>query len=279
MIWTNDLRINTDITPDAGSHQAYGTYRVNRTVSQSEIVPIAGFRRPKWAAASTNPNAPGMVATGYKISLHSPTAYKVTVTYSYPSEGVKEDEEGNPSPDDPEGGGEASEKYKVKISDRSNITLEPLLSYYKLRNPDGSSKYPEGDMLILAVYLSGGLVMCSNGQYRLKCEKDETPGHIQLPVTPITPYITLGYKKISQNNTVITKTYTARRVEPSKVERVGKIVQGGEFGGATKVQEYKLDYLFTRYSVHKVGNREYEITEEYTQSNPGGWSADLYKNG
>lgn len=93
MIWTNDLRINTDITPDAGSHQAYGTYRVNRTVSQSEIVPIAGFRRPKWAAASTNPNAPGMVATGYKISLHSPTAYKVTVTYSYPSEGVKEDEE------------------------------------------------------------------------------------------------------------------------------------------------------------------------------------------
>ena len=144
MIWTNDLRINTDITPDAGSHQAYGTYRVNRTVSQSEIVPIAGFRRPKWAAASTNPNAPGMVATGYKISLHSPTAYKVTVTYSYPSEGVKEDEEGNPSPDDPEGGGEASEKYKVKISDRSNMTLEPLLSYYKLRNPDGSNKYPEG---------------------------------------------------------------------------------------------------------------------------------------
>ena len=123
MIWTNDLRINTDITPDAGSHQAYGTYRVNRTVSQSEIVPIAGFRSPKWAAASTNPNAPGMVATGYKISLHSPTAYKVTVTYSYPSEGVKEDEEGNPSPDDPEGGGEASEKYKVKISDRSNMTL------------------------------------------------------------------------------------------------------------------------------------------------------------
>lgn len=45
------------------------------------------------------------------------------------------------------------------------------------------------------------------------------------------------------------------------------------------MQEYKLDYLFTRYSVHKVGNREYEITEEYTQSNPGGWSADLYKNG
>ena len=109
MIWTNDLRINTDITPDADSHQAYGTYRVNRTVSQSEIVPIAGFRRPKWAAASTNPNAPGMVATGYLISLHSPTAYKVTVTYSYPSGGVKEDEEGNPSPDDPEGGGEANE--------------------------------------------------------------------------------------------------------------------------------------------------------------------------
>lgn len=121
--------------------------------------------------------------------------------------------------------------------------------------------------------------MCSNGQYRLKCEKDETPGHIQLPVTPITPYITLGYKKISQNNTVITKTYDGARVEPSKVERVGKIVQGGEFGGATNVQGYKLDYLFTRYSVHKVGNREYEITEEYTQSNPGGWSADLYKNG
>ena len=106
------------------------------------------------------------------------------------------------------------------------MTLEPILSYYKLRDTNGNNKYSEDDMRTLAVYLSGGLVLCSNGQYRLKCEKDETPGHIQLPVTPITPYITLGYKKISQNNTVITKTYTARRVDPSKVERVGKIVQG-----------------------------------------------------
>ena len=65
-----------------------------------------------------------------------------------------------------------------------------------------------------------------------------------------------------------------------RIDNNGGIWGGsGEFGGATNVQGYKLDYLFTRYSVHKVGNREYEITEEYTQSNPGGWSADLYKNG
>lgn len=280
MTWTNDLRIRADIAPSAASQQGAATYyRVSRTASQSQIVPIAGFQRPKWAAWATNPNASGMMATGYKIALHSPTHYKVTVTYSYPSGDTNEDEDGNLIPDNPDTPDDAKEKYKVKISDRSNMTLEPILSYYKLRNTDGSSKYPEMDMLILAVYLSGGLVMCSNGQYRLKCEKDETPGHIQLPVTPITSYIMLGYKKISQNNTVITKTYTARRVDPSKVERVGKIVQGGEFGGATKVKGYKLNYLFTRYSVHKVGNREYEITEEYTQSNPGGWSTDLYKNG
>jgi hypothetical protein len=280
MTWTNDLRIRADVAPSVASQQGAVAYRVNRTVSQSQIVPIAGFQRPKWAAMATNPNAPGMMATGYKIALHSATHYKVTVTYSYPSGDTNEDEDGNPiNPDNPDNPDDAKEKYKVKISDRSNMTLEPILSYYKLRDTNGNNKYSEDDMRTLAVYLSGGLVLCSNGQYRLKCEKDETPGHIQLPVTPITPYITLGYKKISQNNTVITKTYTARRVDASKVARVGKIVQGSEFGGATEVQGYKLNYLFTRYSVHKVGNREYEITEEYTQSNPGGWSTDLYKNG
>lgn len=206
MNWTNDLRIRAEVAPSAASQQGAVAYRVNRTVSQSQIVPIAGFQRPKWAARATNPNAPGMMATGYKITPYSPTHYKVTVTYSYPSGDTNEDEDGNPiNPDNPDNPDDAKEKYKVKISDRSNMTLEPILSYYKLRNTDGSSKYPENDMLILAVYLSGGLVLCSNGQYRLKCEKDETPGHIQLPVTPITPYITLGYKKISQNNTVITK--------------------------------------------------------------------------
>lgn len=145
---------------------------------------------------ATNPNAPGMMATGYKIALHSATHYKVTVTYSYPSGDTNEDEDGNPiNPDNPDNPDDAKEKYKVKISDRSNMTLEPILSYYKLRDTNGNNKYSEDDMRTLAVYLSGGLVLCSNGQYRLKCEKDETPGHIQLPVTPITPYITLGYKK------------------------------------------------------------------------------------
>lgn len=279
MMWTNDLRARTEVAPNTASQRGTGTYRVNRTVTQSQIVPIAGFQRPKWAARATNPHATGMMATGYKVALHSPTHYKVTVTHTYPSGDVNEDENGNSDPDNPNTPDDAEEKYKVKISDRSNTTFEPILSYFKLRNTDGSSKYPEQDMLILAVHLSGGLVLCSNGQYRLKCEPDKTPGHLQLPDNPVTSYIRRGYKKISQNNTVITKTYTARGVDPSKVGRVGKIIQGREFGGATEVQGYKLNYLFTRYSVHKVGNREYEIEEEYTQSNPGGWSTDIYKNG
>lgn len=285
MDWTNDLKVKADIASTAGpgvsSPKGVATFRINRIVSQSYFAPIEGFKRPKWAAMATNPNAPGMMATGYKITLHSPKCYKVTVTYSYPSD-VNEDEDGNPTPEDPDNPDnpdDAKDKYKVKISDRSSTTFEPILSYFKLRNTDGSPKYQENDMIILAVYLSGGLVSCSNGQYRLKCEKDDTPGHIQIPDTPITPYIKLGYKKISQNNTVITKTYTTRRVDSSKVGRVGKIIQGGEFGGATDVQGYKIDYLFTRYSIHKIGNREYEITEEFTQSNPGGWSTDIYKNG
>ena len=157
MTWTNDLRIRADVAPSAASQQGAVAYRVNRTVSQSQIVPIAGFQRPKWAAMATNPNAPGMMATGYKIALHSATHYKVTVTYSYPSGDTNEDEDGNPiNPDNPDNPDDAKEKYKVKISDRSNMTLEPILSYYKLRDTNGNNKYSEDDMRTLAVYLSGG---------------------------------------------------------------------------------------------------------------------------
>ena len=222
-----------------------------------------------------------MRSTSYKITLHSPHEYKVTVTKSSPSGGSTEDEDGNEIPEDPGNPDDEKDrdKYKVKISERSNVTFEPILSYFKLRNTDGSSKYPERDMLILAVYLSGGLTICDNGRYRLKCEPDDTEGHLDLPDTPITKYIKLGQKKVTQNNVVFTKSYTSRRVDASRVGLVGHIVQGGEFGGATSVQGYNLDYLFTRYSVRKIGNREYEITEEFTQSNPGGWSKDIYQDG
>mgnify|MGYP000009679225 CR=1 FL=1 len=281
MKWTNDYQIQTSFEPDAdGQGTPTSTYRVKRTVSQSYITTIAGFKRPKWAASPLISGASSMFATGYKISRHSPTEYKVTVTYSYPSGEKKEDEDGEEVPENPDNPDDGSkDKYKAKISDRSSTTFEPILSYYKLRNTDGSNKYPENDMLILAVCLSGGLTLCSNGQYRLKCEPDDTPGHLQLPDTPITPLILRGEKKVTQNNTVITKSYTARGVDASKVARVGKIVQGGEFGGATEVKGYELDYLMTRYSIRKIGNWEYEVTEEFTQSNPGGWSKDIYKNG
>ena len=199
--------------------------------ARSYVTPIAGFKRPSWLAKPLFSGALGMVATGYKISRHSPKEYKVTVTYSYPAGETREDEDENEAPDNPDNPDGSENKYKVKISDRSNTTFEPILSYYKLRNTDGSSKYPERDMLMLAVYLSGGLTSCDNGQYRLKCEPDDTPGHLQLPDTPMTPLILRGLKKVSQNNTVITISYTARGVDPSKVGRVGKIVQGGEFGG------------------------------------------------
>ena len=97
MTWTNDLRIRADVAPSVTSQQGTVAYRVNRTVSQSQIVPIAGFQRPKWAAMATNPNAPGMMATGYKIALHSATHYKVTVTYSYPSGDTNEEKTATPS--------------------------------------------------------------------------------------------------------------------------------------------------------------------------------------
>lgn len=280
MKWTNDYRVQTSFEPESsGPEGTAATYVVKRSVSRSYVTPIAGFKRPSWLARPLFSGALGMVATGYKIGRHSPKEYKVTVTYSYPAGETREDEDGNEAPDNPDNPDGSENKYKVKISDRSNTTFEPILSYYKLRNTDGSSKYPERDMLMLAVYLSGGLTLCGNGLYRLKCEPDDTPGHLQLPDTPMTPLILRGLKKVSQNNTVITKSYTARGVDPSKVGRVGKIVQGAEFGGATEVKGYKLDYLMTRYTARKIGNREYEITEEFTQSNPGGWSTDIYKNG
>lgn len=112
MTWTNDLRIRADVAPSVTSQQGTVAYRVNRTVSQSQIVPIAGFQRPKWAAMATNPNAPGMMATGYKITPYSPTHYKVTVTYSYPSGDTNEDEDGNPiNPDNPDNPDDTKEKY------------------------------------------------------------------------------------------------------------------------------------------------------------------------
>ena len=222
MTWTNDLRIRADVAPSVASQQGAVAYRVNRTVSQSQIVPIAGFQRPKWAAMATNPNAPGMMATGYKIALHSATHYKVTVTYSYPSGDTNEDEDGNPiNPDNPDNPNDAKEKYKVKISDRSNMTLEPILSYYKLRNTDGSSKYPENDMLILAVYLSGGLVLCSNRPVPAEMRERRDAGAYSTPRHPDHPvYHTWLQKNIAEQYGHHENLYSAPR----------RRVQGGTCG-------------------------------------------------
>lgn len=280
MDWTNDFRGKTDFELVADKN-GIGYYVTKRTSSQSYFAPMKGFVAPKWHGQFPISGASGMFASGYSISIHAPGIYKVTVTCSYPDDGVIEDEDGEEIPDDedkPVDMGSGT-KYKVKTSIRSSTTLEPILSCYKLRNTDGSSKYPENEMLVLAVYLSGGLALCDNGLYRQKSEPDDTVGHIKLPQNAVTPYILMGYKKVSQNNCVISKTYTSRGIDPSKVGRVGKIVSGSTIKAATTYEGYKIDYLASRYSARKIGNREYEITEEFTQSNPGGWSTDLYKNG
>lgn len=274
--WTDDLEINTELEPIETDSLA-GTYRVKRSVTQSYITPISGFIRPvygkHWPA---NEYASGLVVISADISRLSPNHYKVQVTYSTPEEST-EDEDGEETDPDEGGSSEMGERpCKVKISDRTSVTMDPLLGYYKLRNKDGSSKYDTADIIKLAVYLSGGWELCANGKYRLKSEPDNTPGHLILPDTPITKYIARGFTKYTRSNTVYTKTYTARTVNASKVGSVGKITNGN-FGAPTKTNDgYKLNYLMTRFSVHKLGNHEYEITEEYEQSQPGGWATDLY---
>lgn len=275
-IWQNDLQIKSDLTP-VKTTTAGGNYRIDKEVTQSYITPIAGFSRPVWHTTVANPNSAGMVVTGCNVTRHSPHHYKVTLTWGY-AEDKNEDEDGNEITDDP-GSIEMGEGNvcKVKISDRTSVTLEPILSYHRLRKTDGTSRYPIKDMIILATYLSGGLVLCANGQYRMKSDPDDQTGYIALPTTPITKYITAGFKKVTLANTVYTKTYTARHVDAKKIAGVGKITDGEDFGGPDSVDGgYKLDYLFSRYSVHKIGKREYEITEEYTQSAPGGWNKELY---
>ncbi len=276
IIWQNDFKHSRSWEPVTDDQGVVTGTRVSETGSHSYIVPIDEFTPPKIGEES---EIPRLAVSGWNVSLLPDKHYIVSLSYTPKgTPDVPGDEEGNPTddPSDPGGGEYEMGENRIKVTISTTTNVEPILSYYGLRTTQGASKYPEHEMMMLALYLSGGIEICANGLYKLKSDGD-IDGYLSLPECPLTRYILAGYKSINMIQTTLTKSYNSGTVSASKCEKVGKIDDISDMSGVpTEINGYKLDYIKSLYSARKVANNSYQIEEQWLCSYPGGWSKEIY---
>lgn len=275
MLWTNDFHLTKESTPYTDSTTGQTLYRTTYTATQSYIILINDFKRPRLHSRQFLPPDAAhlpLAVTGISVSPYSDRHFKVTITATAPDDSI-EDANGN----------DVSSEFSMpdrsenhRTTTRSQVTHEPILSYYKLRNTNGTWKYPIADIITLATYLNGGLIPTANSLYRYSGEPADTPGHISLPNLPITKYITHGYKSYTRDAAIITHTYTTSHPPIDKIPNVGKITQLPN--APTSIDGYTINYLFSRLAISKNAPHSYDITEEYTTSAPGGWNTSIYQS-
>ena len=166
--------------------------------------------------------------------------------------------------------------YDIHTSTRTVAKTVSILAHPALRNKNGTSKISLRDAVFFALYLSGSLVECANGSYRLTRDPAEVAGYLAPPTaSKVWGYILAGVKQIQVVEIQYIRKYSTKTPSRKLLDAVGTI---RSFSGAPTEDGngYKINHLLNAVNVSRTGLNLYSVEENYVQSQAGGWDAELY---